>query len=54
MSDTKMTINEQVEYLMQGTEYGDDVLKRAMADELMDTFAGSRAGGTPVTRILRF
>jgi tyrosyl-tRNA synthetase len=34
MSDKKMTIDEQVEYLMQGTEYGDDELKKAMADEL--------------------
>lgn len=29
-----MNINEQVEYLMQGTEYGDDKLKQNMADEL--------------------
>jgi len=29
-----MNINEQVEYLMQGTEYGDDVLKQTMAEEL--------------------
>ena len=29
-----MNINEQVEYLMQGTEYGDDTLKQKMADEL--------------------
>ena len=34
MIDKKMTIDEQVEYLMQGTEYGDDDLKKAMADEL--------------------
>jgi tyrosyl-tRNA synthetase len=34
MSDKKMTIDEQVEYLMQGTEYGDDELKKAMSDEL--------------------
>jgi tyrosyl-tRNA synthetase len=34
MPDKKMTIDEQVEYLMQGTEYGDDELKKAMADEL--------------------
>jgi tyrosyl-tRNA synthetase len=30
----KMNIDEQVAYLMQGTEYGDEVLKQAMADEL--------------------
>jgi tyrosyl-tRNA synthetase len=29
-----MTIDEQVEYLMQGTEYGDAELQKAMADEL--------------------
>ena len=29
-----MNINKQVEYLMLGTEYGDDSLKQAMADEL--------------------
>jgi len=34
MSDKKMTIDEQVEYLMQGTEYGDDELKKAMSVEL--------------------
>lgn len=29
-----MNITEQVEYLMQGTEYGDEKLKQTMADEL--------------------
>ncbi len=29
-----MNINEQVEYLMQGTEYGDETLKIKMAEEL--------------------
>jgi tyrosyl-tRNA synthetase len=29
-----MNINEQVELIMQGTEYGDDVLRQTMADEL--------------------
>ena len=29
-----MNIDEQVELLMQGTEYGDDELKKAMAKEL--------------------
>lgn len=32
----KMTIDEQVEYLMQGTEYGDAELKQAMANELRE------------------
>lgn len=31
-----MNINEQVEYLMQGTEYGDEILKQKMAGELRD------------------
>jgi tyrosyl-tRNA synthetase len=30
----KMTIEEQVAYLMQGAEYGDDQVKKAMAEEL--------------------
>jgi tyrosyl-tRNA synthetase len=30
----KMNIDEQVAYLMQGTEYGDENLKQAMAEEL--------------------
>ena len=34
MVERKMTIDEQVEYLMQGTEYGDEELKQAMTDEL--------------------
>ena len=32
----EMDINEQVEYLMQGTEYGDEGLKQAMADDLLE------------------
>ncbi|MDZ7844227.1 MAG: tyrosine--tRNA ligase [Anaerolineales bacterium] len=31
----KMTIDEQVAYLMQGADYGDEGLKEAMAEELM-------------------
>ncbi len=34
MLDKKMPIDEQVALLMQGTEYGDDTLKQAMAGEL--------------------
>ncbi len=30
----KMNLDEQVAYLMQGTEYGDETLKQAMAEEL--------------------
>lgn len=34
MEGMEMSIEEQVRYLMQGTEYGDEVLKQAMAEEL--------------------
>jgi tyrosyl-tRNA synthetase len=34
MAKKKMTIDEQVTYLMQGAEYGDDQVKKAMAAEL--------------------
>ena len=34
MDNTKMSIDEQVEFLMQGTEYGDEALKQAMKNEL--------------------
>ena len=36
MSKIKMTIDEQVQYLMQGAEYGDDQVKAAMAGELKE------------------
>jgi tyrosyl-tRNA synthetase len=32
----KMTLNEQVDWLMQGTDYGDEELKEAMANELRE------------------
>ena len=34
MDKAKMSIDEQVEHLMQGTDYGDEELKQAMANEL--------------------
>jgi len=34
MSNHKLSIDEQVAYLMQGTEYGDEELKKAMTNEL--------------------
>lgn len=34
MSGTRMSIDEQVDFLMQGTEYGDKELKNFMAEEL--------------------
>lgn len=36
MHPHSMTIDERVAYLMQGTEYGDEQLKQAMADELRE------------------
>src|SRR4030043_1370476 len=34
MDKTKMSIDEQLEYLMRGTEYGDEALKQSMKNEL--------------------
>ncbi len=39
------TIDEQVNLLMQGTEYGDDQLRQAMADELRERLEGAQADG---------
>ena len=36
MDRSKMTIDEQVAFLMQGTEYGDEELKKNMAAELKE------------------
>jgi hypothetical protein len=38
-----MNIDEQVTYLMQGTEYGDDKLKEAMTGELRQRLAEGQA-----------
>jgi tyrosyl-tRNA synthetase len=43
-----MNINEQVEYLMQGTEYGDDKLKQNMADELRARLIACEKEGRPL------
>ena len=40
-----MNIDEQVQYLMQGTEYGDETLKRAMATELKDRIIEAQKEG---------
>jgi tyrosyl-tRNA synthetase len=37
-----LSLDDQVELLMQGTEYGDDSLRRAMADELRQRLAEGR------------
>ena len=43
-----MNIDEQVELLMQGTEYGDEFLKKAMAGELRERLLGSQKSGRPL------
>ena len=43
-----MNIDEQVTYLMQGTEYGDETLKRAMADELRERLAEAQKENRPL------
>lgn len=43
-----MNIDEQVTYLMQGTEYGDDTLKQAMADELRQRLIEAQQEGRPL------
>jgi tyrosyl-tRNA synthetase len=43
-----MNIDEQVAYLMQGTEYGDEELKAAMANELRQRLADAEREGRPL------
>ena len=43
-----MNIDEQVELLMQGTEYGDEPLKNAMAAELRQRLLDSQKAGRPL------
>jgi tyrosyl-tRNA synthetase len=45
MDKSKMTIDEQVAYLMQGTDYGDEDLKQAMADELKQRLIEAKQEG---------
>ncbi len=44
----EMNIDEQVTYLMQGTEYGDDNLKQAMAEELRQRLLEARKEQRPL------
>ncbi len=46
--DAKMTIDEQVALLMQGTEYGDAQLQQAMAGELRERLVGAEKTGQPL------
>ncbi len=43
-----MNIDQQVELLMQGTEYGDEDLKKAMAAELRERLLASEKEGRPL------
>jgi len=44
----KMSIEEQVTLLMQGTEYGDEQLKQAMADELRERLIEAEKDNRPL------
>lgn len=43
-----MNIEEQVQLLMQGTEYGDEALKQAMTDELRQRLMNAEKEGRPL------
>lgn len=43
-----MNIDEQVRYLMQGTEYGDESLRNSMAGELKERLVLSQSEGRPL------
>src|SRR3970282_276394 len=48
MEKLKTDIDEQVAYLMRGTEYGDEALKQAMADELRQRLVEAERKGRPL------
>ena len=48
MDKSKMSIDEQVEYLMRGTEYGDEDLKQAMKNELRQRLIEAAQEGRPL------
>ncbi len=48
MDKIKMSIDEQVEYLMQGTEYGDEAVKLAMKNELRQRLIEAQQEGRPL------
>ncbi len=48
MNHTPLTLDQQVAYLMQGTEYGDDQLKQAMAGELRQRLQEAATAGRPL------
>ncbi len=47
-NNKKMTIDQQVEYLMQGTAYGDEELKKAMSTELRQRLLEAQAENRPL------
>ena len=48
MEKLKIDVEEQVAYLMRGTEYGDEALKQAMADELRQRLIEAQQEGRPL------
>ena len=48
MDRSNLTIDQQVEYLMQGTEYGDEELKKNMAAELKERLIEAKQEGRPL------
>lgn len=48
MDKTMMDIDDQVEYLMRGTEYGDEELKHAMKTELRQRLTEAKREGRPL------
>jgi tyrosyl-tRNA synthetase len=48
VKEVSMNIEEQVELLMQGTEYGDEELKQAMANELRQRLIDAAEEGRPL------
>ena len=45
---TALSIDEQVAWLMQGTNYGDEETKRQMTRELRERLSESQRTGTPL------
>jgi len=48
MDKINMSIDEQVEFLMQGSEYGDEALKQAMKTELRQRLVEAKHEGRPL------
>src|SRR4030043_8521 len=48
MDKQNMSVDEQVEFLMQGTDYGDDALKQSMQNELRQRLIEAKQEGRPL------